>query len=87
MSKMNIITEDGHIQFKKPEENVYAKTEWLVMFKHGYGDHPIIVNGDTVTDAKNMALAEFRKKTGHINTVDPWHVDDVIESVERYYKS
>lgn len=87
MSKMSIITEDGHIQFKQPEENVYAKTEWLVTFKRGYGDRPIIVNGATVTDAKNMALAEFRKKTGHINTVDPWHVDDVIESVERYYKS
>ena len=85
MSKLNI-TEDGHIQFKQPEENVYSKTTWRVTFKHGFGDHPIIVHADTVTEAKNMALAEFRRTTGSVETVDPWGVDDVVDSVERNYK-
>lgn len=82
MSKLDI-TEDGHIQYKQPEVNIYSKPQWKVTYNHGWGDQTRIVNADTEDEAKRMGLAEFRRNTGSVFSVDDWPMDTVIKSVEK----
>lgn len=71
---------------KRIENPAPSKMQWTkqyrVFYKHGFGDHPKLVYAANEKEAYAAGLAEFRRTTGHTDTVDPFPADRVIDHVE-----
>ena len=71
---------------KRIENPAPSKMQWTkqhrVFYKHGFGDHPKLVYAADAKEAYAAGLAEFRRTTGHTDTVDPFPADRAIDHVE-----
>ena len=71
---------------KRIENPVPSKMQWTkqyrVFYKHGFGDNPKLVYATNEKEAYAAGLAEFRRTTGYINTVETFPLDQVVDHVE-----
>lgn len=51
-----------------------------ITYKHGL-QNPFCVYADSVEEAMKLGLANHRKNSGHLETVDNWPADKVIDAV------